>query len=65
MTKENQNVLDRRREVLLYLHAPEPPPTGPLETVAGRLGKGSFHEMLTDSEIFSRRGGSGTFPHPI
>ena len=51
MLDENLDILDGTGQVLLNPHPPQPAPSCPVESVARRLGKGPFHEMLPGLDV--------------
>ena len=57
MLQEDLHVLDGGNQPVLNLHAPQPPPAGPFETVMiGGVGEADFRQMLSTLTVPPRGG---------
>ena len=65
MAQQDVEVLNRRDQILLDLHAPQPAPSRAIKPIAGPAGEGAFHEMLAHPDIPAGRRGATACPHVI
>ncbi len=65
IAQQDVEVLNRRNEIFLDLHAPQPPPARAVKPIAGPSGEGAFHQVLTHPDIPPCRSGSTACPHAI
>ena len=65
IAQQDVEILNRRNQVFLDLHTPQPSPARAVKPIAGPSGKGAFHEVLTYPDIPPCRSGSTACPHAI